>query len=172
MEPGKTTLTAGLLRAGFGYLTDEAIAIDPASLVITPFPKPLSVDAGSWGVLADLEPEVDDAVAPYLREQWHVSATDVPAGRLGRPGAPAVVITPHYEPDGETRLTEVGRAEMLRRLMGLTFGFRSDARRATEVLARVLGGAACYDLAVHGLDDACDAVGRVVARIGAEESGG
>ena len=48
MESGKTTLVAGLVLAGLRYLTDEAVAIRPADGGITPFPKALSVDHGSW----------------------------------------------------------------------------------------------------------------------------
>ena len=56
MESGKTTLVAGLVRAGTRYLSDEAAAIDPETLQVHPFPKSLTVGAGSWEVLADLTP--------------------------------------------------------------------------------------------------------------------
>lgn len=39
---GKTTAVATLGQV-FGYVTDETVIIDPATLAITPFPKPLSV---------------------------------------------------------------------------------------------------------------------------------
>lgn len=39
---GKTTAVAALGQV-FGYVTDETVIIDPATLAITPFPKPLSV---------------------------------------------------------------------------------------------------------------------------------
>ena len=47
MESGKTTTCAGLLRAGFSYLTDEALVLDRTDGSITPFPKALSLDQGS-----------------------------------------------------------------------------------------------------------------------------
>lgn len=37
---GKTTLARTLGRR-FGYVTDETVSLDPASLTVTPFPKPL-----------------------------------------------------------------------------------------------------------------------------------
>ena len=40
---GKTTLVAGLVRAGFGYLSDEAGAIDPATLCVHAFARPLGL---------------------------------------------------------------------------------------------------------------------------------
>lgn len=45
---GKTTAAAVLGRAGFGYLTDEAVAIDDGARVL-PYPKPLSVVQASGG---------------------------------------------------------------------------------------------------------------------------
>ena len=62
MESGKTTLVAGLVRAGARYLSDEAAAIDPETLLVHPFPKSLTIGAGSWEVLADLAPAVDPEV--------------------------------------------------------------------------------------------------------------
>ena len=48
---GKSTLTAALVSGGFAYLSDEAAAIDPASLEIEPYPKPLSLHGGSLALL-------------------------------------------------------------------------------------------------------------------------
>ena len=39
MNSGKTTLVAGLVQRGLGYLTDEAAAIDPQTLMVDPFPS-------------------------------------------------------------------------------------------------------------------------------------
>ena len=40
---GKTTLAAALLSRGWNYLCDEFALIDPNSLLVQPFPKPLSI---------------------------------------------------------------------------------------------------------------------------------
>jgi len=64
---GKTTLVAALVRAGFGYLSDEVLAVDRTSLAVAVFPRPLALDRGSWKVL-DLDPaqapELERLVAP------------------------------------------------------------------------------------------------------------
>ncbi|MDO5493706.1 MAG: hypothetical protein Q4F53_08875, partial [Nesterenkonia sp.] len=39
---GKTTICA-MLGPHFGYVTDETVIVDPTTLAVTPFPKPLSV---------------------------------------------------------------------------------------------------------------------------------
>ena len=89
MESGKTTLVAGLVRAGARYLSDEAAAIDPHTLEVHPFPKSLTVGVGSWEVLADLTPVVDPEVTRrYLLTEWHVDVRTIrpTRSRRRRPG--------------------------------------------------------------------------------------
>ena len=57
---GKTTLTAALVQAGLAYVTDETVCLDPDTLVIEPFPKPLTVKPGSQELLAHLAPPPDE----------------------------------------------------------------------------------------------------------------
>lgn len=75
---GKSTLVAQLLRAGFGYHTDERVAVDDA-LTLGPLPKPLSVVAGSFPVLADFDPTATGhgVASPRL---WHVPASVIGPG--------------------------------------------------------------------------------------------
>lgn len=37
---GKTTLTVGLVVAGWGYLTDELAILDPSGATVSPFARP------------------------------------------------------------------------------------------------------------------------------------
>lgn len=47
---GKSTLTASLVQAGLGYLSDEALVVDHGGAVI-PYPKPFALSAWSSKVL-------------------------------------------------------------------------------------------------------------------------
>lgn len=49
---GKSTLTAALVRQGFAYVSDEALALDPVSLSVCRFSRPLALDSNSWSVLS------------------------------------------------------------------------------------------------------------------------
>ena len=75
-ESGKTTLTAGLVRHGFDYLTDEGVAFRPGTNIVEPYPKPLSIDVGSWPLFPEFEPS---GRARYRRVQG-----DAVAGAAGR----------------------------------------------------------------------------------------
>ena len=149
-ERGKTTTVAGLVhRAGFGYLTDEAVAIEPPTLIPRPYPKPLSIDRGSWEVLADLRPAHDGVVTG----QWQVPASAIRPDAVARSAPIRFVVEPAYDQNAETRLEPMSSAAMLVRLADSTFDFQQAPQRNLAVLARVLEQAECYRLPISDLDD-------------------
>jgi hypothetical protein len=168
-ESGKTTLTAGLVRAGFDYLTDEAVAFT-ASGVIEPFAKPLSIDPGSQFLFPELEPplppglpEPDATAGPH---QWHVPASMIRRDVIARPCRARAIVFPKYDGDGDTTLQPVSRAEGLIELARNTFEFRTRSRYALDVLADVVRAAECYRLAVGDLESACAVIDDVMAAHG------
>lgn len=107
---GKTTLCAALVAQGLAYLTDETLTLDPQSLRIEPFPKPLTIKPGSQHVLSALRP-APDQIDPESGN-WQVSAD-----RVGGPTIPDVhlhpslIVFPGFEPDArEVDVAEVRRA--------------------------------------------------------------
>lgn len=148
-ESGKSTLAAGLLRAGFDYVTDELVAIDPDTGLIQPYPKPISIDKGSWEVLADLRPQVPDHLSDYVRDQWQVAPD-----RVAGPCRPTLVVFPRYDADGPTTLEPRSRASALVALVENSFNFKRDGRRWLAVGADLVRGAECRTLAVSDLDAA------------------
>lgn len=158
-ESGKTTLTTGLVRAGFSYLTDEAVSFDHETGEIEPFPKPLSIDHGSQRLFPELRPPafaVDDEM------QWQVPARSIRPDAIGGRCRARYVIFPKYTPDAPTRLEPVTRAEALVELAKNTFRFREQPRRGLDVLSEVIRNVECFRLAVGSLDDAVDEVSAVM----------
>jgi hypothetical protein len=166
MESGKTTTVAGLIRAGFRYLTDEAVAIDPRTGWLSPFAKPLSVDRGSWGVLPDLEPA---AVLPYTH-QWHVPVRTIWPGALGGRVLPRLIISPRYVHGATTQLEPVSRGEMLIELGEATFHFHRHGVRNFHVLADLARRCDCYRLTIGDLDQAVALVKDLVHSTAAQEA--
>lgn len=162
MESGKTTLAAGLVRRGFRYYTDEAVAIEPATLTVRPFAKPLSVDPGSWKVLADLEPTDHEVIRSLRPNQWQIPVTSIAPDALAQPRQPRLVISPTYREASDTELRPTERAQMLLHLMDLTFDFRAHPARNLDVLRSVLLDCDCYHLTVGDLDAACTAISNLV----------
>ena len=95
---GKTTLTAALVRAGFRYLTDEAVAIDPSTGLVHPYAKALCIKRGSWELLADLRPPSSD-LSPDV---WHVAPTDIRPDAVAGPTRPSLVLLPTHANPEET----------------------------------------------------------------------
>jgi hypothetical protein len=158
MEAGKTTLVAGLVRAGFGYLTDEAVALDRQTLEIHPYPKPLSIDRGAWHLFPELEPHADLTTGEDETEQWQVPAQAIRTNALGNPCAVAVIVFPRYSKGAHTALEPMHRSEALVELTRHTFKFNEQAREALDLLADVVRGAESYRLTTGALESAVDAV--------------
>ncbi|MDP8970370.1 MAG: hypothetical protein M3N52_07735 [Actinomycetota bacterium] len=155
MEAGKTTTVAGLVRAGMRYLSDEIVAVDPRTLTLQPYPKALTVDAGSWGVLADLQPRLEDDLVDFVAEQWHVPPGSLRADAVAAPCPPRIIVAPRFRAGAASRLEPVARAEMLALLASSTFAFRARPRRNLQTLAELVMACDCYRLTVGDLDTAC-----------------
>jgi hypothetical protein len=157
-EAGKTTLTAGLVRAGFGYLTDEGVAVDRDTLRIRPYPKPFSIDQGSWSLFPELQPHADLATDEYRKVQWQVPPADIRPDALGRSCTIALIVFPTYESGSKTSIEPLGSAEALVELAKNTYKFNVQGAPALDVLAEVVRPASCYRLTSGDLDAAVAAV--------------
>jgi hypothetical protein len=162
MESGKSTLTTALVRAGFGYLTDEAAAFDRTTRMLVPYPKPITLDEGSWALFPELEPHEPFTDNAYKARQWQVLATDLGPGAVGRSCPARFVVFPAYAPDATTRLVPLGRAEALVELARNTFGFDREGKPTFALLAEVLRGAEAFRLPLRDLDTAVGLVSGLV----------
>ncbi len=140
---GKTTLVAGLIRAGFGYLSDEAAAVDPVAIEVYPFPKALSFKGDA---LTDLFPGVvsgDDD--PFGLKRSYVLPEELGASVAG-PAPPRYVVSIRYERDAPVELTPISRADAAVRLATNAAGTRIYGRRTLKILQGLVKDAACFQL--------------------------
>lgn len=160
-ESGKSTLVAGLTRAGCAYLTDEAALIDPASALVHPFPRSLWLARPSLDVVFGSD-------AARMRwatgRQFHVRPNDLRPGAIGGPCPVRFVIAPRYEGGATTRLEPMARAEAVMTLARNAFHLERFGGAGIELLARVAVGASCYRLRIGDLDEAVRSVLRIVKR--------
>jgi hypothetical protein len=151
-DAGKTTLAAGLTQSGLRYLTDEVVVLDPTSLVVRPFAKPLSVDPGSWEVLADLRPDGDES---FSSVQWQVPAHAFGDHAVGPASRPALVVFPRYEMGAVTALAPVTPAEALMELARHCLNLLDHGARGLAALAEVVVLCPSYRLTMGDLGEAC-----------------
>lgn len=154
---GKSTLTAGLVAAGWSYVTDETICLDPQTLRITPFRRPLSLKPGSHVVLPHLRPETSPpggwVVAPSA-----LKGAPPPAAPL----LPELLVFPTYRAGVRLEVTPLSPGEAAF-LAGTDSSRLSDTHGPLQALARLGRRAPAYRL-VHGdLDAAVIAVSDLLA---------
>jgi hypothetical protein len=153
---GKTTVVTGLLKRGFGYLSDEAAAVDPATLLIHPFAKPLSIKPGTQALFPDLKPHED--YAELADGYWHVDPRSFGAADLAPPSRVALIVCPRYEPGAATELRRLRPAQACLALGRQVINLDIWKRRALPILARLARGADCYELTSSDPEEAAGAV--------------
>lgn len=162
-DAGKTTLVAGLVRAGHMYLSDEAAVFDPGTGRFHAFPRALGMEVPTL----DLFPGLERRLAPELRSSdrktRHVPATAIRPRSVGRSCRLSLVVVPEYRPGAATTLTPIGRAETLVLLSGSAFDAERFANRGLRPMARELGRADCYRLRTGDLREAVEVVTALTA---------
>lgn len=134
---GKSTLTASLVKAGLGYLSDEALVLDDDRAVI-PYPKPFALSAWSSKAL-DIDSQSDE---------WLVMPEDL-GGRLHEgPGhLTNIVLSSFGHP--ETSLTALPRSRAVAALIEYSFNHYKAPERAfrlaTDIAREVMVWRLAYD---------------------------
>ena len=154
---GKSTLTAGLARAGFAYLSDELVAFELATSRLLSYPKPITLKAGSFAALPELEPLADDDFGsrnPAARE-WQVPVGASTALALGTPCEAAFIIVPRYDPGGTTSLSTLTETEAFFTLALNAVNLISHQTAGTEALGQLAARCECLRLCFSDLEEAC-----------------
>lgn len=96
---GKTTLTTTLVAQGLAYLTDETVCLDPDTLQIQSFPKPLTVKPGSQRLLRRLRP-TSDRIDPHSGN-WQLDPDTLGGPRIPDDVdlQPALIVFPDFRAD-------------------------------------------------------------------------
>jgi hypothetical protein len=154
---GKSTLTTSLVRAGFDYLTDERVAIDPDDLTVSGFPKPVSLVGGSFEIFPDLHPAV----------LGHGQATDtewqVPASAIGAPSLlteldARVIVFVNHEAGADVRIEHVHPTTAVGRLLHDSPDIARFGGDALRVCGRLCTKALCVELTYSRPGDVGSAV--------------
>jgi hypothetical protein len=148
MESGKTTTVTGLLRAGWDFLTDEAAAVELDGTVL-PYPKPLTIDHGSWPVFPDLDPGDVDPLAL----SWLVPAPAT-GSRVATSAPLRLIVFPAYTYSGPTRMTRVAPSAAALALVHSTFFFDQHGARDLSLAADLARRLPAFRLEIGDLAEA------------------
>jgi hypothetical protein len=142
---GKTTLVAGLVQAGFGYLSDEAGAVDPVTRKLYPYPKALSL---SRDVLETHFPDLADRADGPTRKRYLPPDWLRPAA-VAEPCLVRFVIVHRFQSGASTTITPISRGNAALELGRNAMNLGVYRERALPLLSDLVLGAACYQM-VHG----------------------
>jgi hypothetical protein len=166
---GKSTLCAGLAQAGFDYLSDELVALDLTTDRVLPYPKPITVKAGSFEALARIGLRPGDGA--WRGEEWQLAVGDGTGLRVGRTCRPCFVIVPRYVRGAVTSLSELSETEAFFALAANAVNLRSRAARGTDALGRAVARCRCVALTFSDLDEACRLVSGLVGHLAVGRAG-
>ena len=161
---GKSTLVAGLVRSGLGYLTDELAALDMATGSLVPYPKPITLKAGSFDVLSDMAPPGCRGLGrdPWAGEEWHMAVGTGTGRRLGRACKPGIVVLPRYVAGAGTALTALSTTEAFFALAVNAVNLLPHGSVGTQALGRLAVTCPCFSLTMSDLDEACRLVSELL----------
>ena len=146
---GKTTLIAGLLKDSFKYLTDEIGVIDPHTLKVHPFPKPLNMKIRSLSLFDNFQPEMEvinksDVNIEDKIHHVHINSGSVHA--MDKPLAVRDIIFVRYDPRGKSRLTPISRANAINEMPKCSFNHYRFKESGIDILDSLVRGCQCYQL--------------------------
>ena len=148
---GKSTLTAVLAGRGYAYGTDETVCLDPITMRITPYRKPVAVKPGSYGVLQHLAPTPGSVAAACTSDEMWLVAPSVLGGAPlpDAPLDPRLIVLPTYVEGSAVTLERLGEGEAAFALGGNSSQGLHRLDQPLEALARLVRRAPTYRL-IHG----------------------
>lgn len=154
---GKTTLIAGLIKNGFRYLTDEIGVIDPHTLEVYPFLKPLNMKIGSLPLFDNFEPEmklIDENQITMEDKIHHVFVKSASAQTINKPVAVGKIVFVQYNPNEKSTLTPISRANAIFEMAKCSFNQFRFKDEGIAILDRLTRGCECYELKFTQVGDA------------------
>ncbi|MCO8127427.1 hypothetical protein NHL50_09410 [Acidimicrobiia bacterium EGI L10123] len=154
---GKSTLITALARAGWGYLTDEAVPFRADGLV-EPYRKPLTLKPGSWRLFPELEPVTPEVRPPFTDTRWHVSPSVLGWSVEHRPATIRWIVFPERRSGASTEMRELSHGETVTELLRNCLNPAIIDQERLSDLASSVRGCAAVSLAFDDLASAVDAI--------------
>jgi HprK-related kinase A len=154
---GKSTLTAALANRGWRLLSDELTLIDPASGLVIPLARPISLKNESIDVLRDFAPHAVIGPAASDTAKGTVAHMKPPAdsvARMAEPALPRWVFFPKFEAGASTLLRHRPKGEALLHLGDNAFNYSLLGLTGFNALSSLIDKAECFDFTYSKLDEA------------------
>ena len=155
---GKTTLAAALVQRGWGYVTDEQVALRPGDSALFAYPRPLTVRRVVWPLFADVA-EVPSQQPDDL-DDARVEVSPAAFGAVhGGPSRPIAVVVPRFDAGAVTELTRfASAAEVVEHLASCCYDLERLGLPGMELLVSIAANCPAWHLRYAGLDEAAQCV--------------
>ena len=142
---GKSTLTLGLLEAGFSYLSDDLGALDPVTQRAYPFPKLIKLIPDALDFFSGLEERLGDRDLPFRQFERFVRPEDVGA-KVAEPAGVRWVVFPTSEFEGPPTLEPITKAESIKELAANCLNLYRFGEGGVVLLSRIAKDADAFRL--------------------------
>jgi hypothetical protein len=161
---GKTTLVAALVQEGFGYLSDEAGAIEIGTGVAHPWARPLGFTAGARGLPRFASLFATAGADDSEDDKAHVKVERIRSGAIAAPSRIRHVIDHRFTPGAQTSVEPLTRATAVARMGSAAPRLREEGARGLTTLVDLMRGARAHAIVSGDIDTAVAAVIGVAAR--------
>lgn len=152
---GKSTLTAALVAAGWGYLSDDTVLLEKGDCTAVPVPHSLTIKEGAWEMLAPLFPALAKLPVHHRGDGHRVRYLPPPEGGPTDPVRVRWVVFPRRDPAALVAAQVMGAAEGLERLLGNCSAVPEPLdREQVGALIRWAAGITWLEMPVGDLDEA------------------
>ena len=158
---GKTTLVAGLVQAGFGFLSDEIGVIDHDQGLLRPYPRAMNFKEKLPSVFSNL----DASANAGARSDGYVRAEEIRPDVMAPPCPVRFVIAPRYMSGISTQITPLSPAAIVKELWANAVNLHLSGARAVPILVNIARQARGYSLVSGDLQEAVDAITEVTGAL-------
>jgi len=162
---GKTTLVAGLIKKGFRYLSDEIAIIDPQTLKIYPFLKPLNMKKGSLSLFKEFEPEMRLISKNDINMEdkiHHIFVNNCSIHPMNKPIPLKNIILIQYNPSIKCKLRPISRASAIFEIARCSFNQYRFREKGINILYDLVKECQCYYLCFNQLSKAINLINDIL----------
>jgi hypothetical protein len=156
-DHGKSTLVAGLVRAGCHFLSDECAPIDDRGFVL-PFPRPLMLSPQSIPLVPGIRDIAAAADGPYRNLRYRLAPKHLNDEAVAGPCRVELIVCPTYVPGAAVEVSAFRAADCLQYLTAQCMNFEQVKGTGIRVLGQLVSSAKRYRLTVGSLVAGVDAI--------------
>lgn len=153
---GKSTLGGLLCAAGWRLLSDEFALIRPGDGKVEPFPRPISLKAGSIDAVLAVAPDLQTTGVFDHPEDGPMVLVRPPGDAVrarGEAATPKWVVFPTYEPSAALSVARVSKTDAFFEMQDDTFNYFVLGAAGFKTLARVVESSDCLRLTYSRTDE-------------------